>query len=351
MSFEVVALPGDGIGPEIMAPALEVLQAVMPDNIEVEEYLFGGVSIDAYGEPLTDEALGVCQSADAVLLATVGGPKWDTTDPSKPRPEEGLLALRKGLGLYGNLRPIKPLPALYEASPLREERIRGTDLLIVRELTGGIYFGDKGQIGDKTYDCCEYTSEEVERIARLAFQHTRLKVTLVEYSNIPDTSDTLETSKLWRNTVNDIHNREFPNIPLEHMSTKEAVIQMGLAPSEFDVILAENMLGDILSDQAAMLTGSLGMLPSISVGNEGTPTLSEPGHGSAPDIVSRGVANPLAMFYSVAMMLRHGLKLEEEAVAIESAIDEAVSGGLRTTDLGGDATTRQAANAVLAKLQ
>jgi 3-isopropylmalate dehydrogenase len=350
MSLEIVTLPGDGSGPEIMGLALEVIRAVEPD-IGFHEYLFGGASIDDSGEPLTDETLAACQAADAVLLAAVGGPKWDTTDPSKPRPEQGLLALREGLGLYANLRPIKPLPALYQASPLREEYIKDTDLLIVRELTGGIYFGERGQNGDTTFDRCEYSREEVERIARVAFQKARLKVTLVEYPDIPLTPDRLATAKLWRNTVNDIHNREFPDIPMERMSIKKAVKQMGFAPSEFDTILIENMLGDILSDQAAMITGSLGMLPSISIGDKGKrkPSLSEPGHGSTPDIAGKGIVNPLGMFNSAALMLRD-LKRLEAAEALETAVGGAIFDGLRTTDLGGKATTREAADAVLAKL-
>jgi 3-isopropylmalate dehydrogenase len=348
MAIEVVTLPGDL--PEIMRPALEVLRAVVPDTDMVfHEYPFGGASIDDSGEPLTDEVLKACQAADAVLLAAVGGPKWDSTDPTKPRPEQGLLGLRKGLGLYANLRPVKPLPALYKASPLREERIRDTDLLIVRELTGGLYFGEKGRIGNTTFDRCEYSAEEVERIARVAFGQGREKVTLVEWPDTPDMpDDKLETAKLWRQVVNDMHAREFADIPLEHMTIKQAVKQMGFAPSRFDTILIENMLGDILSDQAAIITGSLGMLPSASLGDEG-PGLFEPGHGSAPDIAGQGIVNPLGIFYSAALMLRK-LNQSEAAEALETAVDGAVFGGLRTRDLGGQATTREATDAVLAKL-
>jgi 3-isopropylmalate dehydrogenase len=341
MSHHIVTLPGDGIGPEIMAPALELLEVL--GDFEFDEHLFGGASIDAYGTALTDEVLAACRKSDAVLLAAVGGPKWDTTDPAKPRPEQGLLGLRKGLGLYANLRPVKPLPALYEASPLRRERIEGTDLLVVRELTGGIYFGEKTRTQTTASDLCAYSTAEIERIARTAFEAARTKVTSVDKANV------LETSRLWREVVTELHAREFSKIPLEHVLVDNAAMQLVSNPRDFDVIVTENMFGDILSDEAAMLTGSIGMLPSASLSGDG-PGMFEPVHGSAPDIAGTGAANPLAMFLSAAMLLRHGLGLESEATAVESAVEGALAAGLRTPDLGGAAGTAQATKAVIAHL-
>ena len=353
MTHHIVTLPGDGIGPEIMPPTLELLSRF--GDFEFEEHPFGGASIDAHGVALTDKVLEACKRADGVLLAAVGGPKWDTTDPHKPRPEQGLLGLRKGLGLFANLRPIKPLPALYEASPLRRERIEGTDLLVVRELTGGIYFGEKTRTATSASDVCAYTVEEIERIARVAFRAARAKVSSVDKANV------LETSRLWREVVMDVHAREFPHIQLEHVLVDNAAMQLVSAPRHFDTILTENMFGDILSDEAAMITGSIGMLPSASLGGDtrspdgspgtGGPGLFEPVHGSAPDIAGQGIANPLAMFLSAAMLLRHGLGLASEAAAVESAVEGALAGGLRTPDLGGDAGTEQATRAVLEKIE
>jgi 3-isopropylmalate dehydrogenase len=332
-----------------MAPALEVLEAV--GEFEFEEHLFGGASIDAHGAALTDEVLERCRKADAVLLAAVGGPRWDTTDPAKPRPEQGLLGLRKGLGLYANLRPVKPLPALYDASPLRRELIESTDLLVVRELTGGIYFGEKTRTEDSASDACVYSREEIERIARTAFKAARAKVSSVDKANV------LETSRLWRQVVSELHSREFPHIQLEHVLVDNAAMQLVSSPRHFDTILTENMFGDILSDEAAMLTGSIGMLPSASLGGPAAdgdgaagPGLFEPVHGSAPDIAGRGIANPLAMFLSAAMMLRHGLDLPDAATAVDSAVERALDGGLRTPDLGGEDGTERATQAVLENL-
>jgi 3-isopropylmalate dehydrogenase len=334
----IVLLPGDGIGPEIMEAAKQLLVAV--GDFETEELLVGGASIDAHGTPLTDAVLDACRSADAILLAAVGGPKWDTTDPDAPRPEQGLLGLRKGLGLFANIRPVRPSPALLDASPLKRERIEGTDLIVVRELTGGIYFGDRGLDGDTAHDTCVYSVAEIERIAMVGFRMARRKVTSVDKANI------LETSRLWRKTVQRFAEEE--PLPLEHMLVDNAAMQLVSRPAEFDVILTENMFGDILSDEAAMLTGSLGMLPSASVG-ENSPGLYEPVHGSAPDIAGTGTANPLAMFGSVAMMLRD-IDMEDAAAAVESALDLALGKGLRTPDLGGDASTEAATRAVLAHL-
>ena len=342
MAPRIVTLPGDGIGPEIMTSALAVLDKV--GSFAFDERVFGGAAIDAHGIALTDDVLEACRSADAVLLAAVGGPKWDTTDPDAPRPEQGLLGLRKSLGLYANLRPVRPIPALYDASPLRREVIEGTSLLVVRELTGGLYFGARGRDADSAFDTCVYSVGEVERIARVAFDAAEARVTSVDKANV------IETSRLWREVVTNVHSSEYPNIRLEHMLVDNAAMQLVANPRHFDVIVAENMFGDILSDEAAMLTGSIGLLPSASLGAAGDPGLFEPVHGSAPDIAGTGTANPLAMLLSAAMMLRHGLSLPDEAAAVESAVDRALESGLRTADLGGSATTAEATRAVLANL-
>ncbi|MDW5596715.1 3-isopropylmalate dehydrogenase [Conexibacter stalactiti] len=341
MTKTIALLPGDGIGPEITAPTVELLNEL--GEFAFEEHLFGGVSIDAHGTALTDEVTAACQRADAVLLAAVGGPKWDTTDPTKPRPEQGLLGLRKALGLYANLRPVRPVPALYDASPLKREIIDGTNLLVVRELTGGLYFGDRGRKDGSAWDTMIYSVEEIERIVRTAFQATRTKLTSVDKANV------LESSRLWREVVLRIHAEEFPQIELEHVLVDNAAMQLVSNPTSFEVIVTENMFGDILSDEAAMLTGSIGLLPSASLGGDG-PGLFEPVHGSAPDIAGKGIANPLAMFLSAALLLRHGFAMEAEASAVESAVDRALADGLRTADLGGSATTAEAAQAVLTNL-
>jgi 3-isopropylmalate dehydrogenase len=327
LSATIALLPGDGVGPEVVAAARRVLDAV--GDFEYDEHPVGGASIDAHGTALTDEVLDACRRADAVLLGAVGGPKWDSTDPGAPRPEQGLLGLRKGLELYANLRPVRPSDSLLSASPLREERIRGTDLLVVRELTGGIYFGDSGRSGDRAHDTCEYTVAEIERIARVAFDaaaRRRGRVTSVDKANV------LETSRLWRETVTAAA-AERADVELDHLLVDNAAMQLVSDPARFDVILTENMFGDILSDEAAMLTGSLGMLPSASLG-DGGPGLFEPVHGSAPDIAGRGTANPLATILSAALMLRHGLGMEGDANAIEGAVEAALARGYRTRDLG-----------------
>jgi 3-isopropylmalate dehydrogenase len=338
---KIVTLPGDGIGPEIMDAAKQLLAEL--GGVEWADHDMGGVAIDNHGEPLPASTLEAARASDAVLLSAIGGPKWDSTDPDAPRPEQGLLGIRKGLNLYANLRPVKPVPALYGASPLREERIAGTDLLVMRELTGGIYFGDKTREGDVATDVCSYSVGEIERIARIAFQSARTRVTSVDKANV------LETSRLWRETVTRLHEREFPEVPLEHLLVDNAAMQLINAPSEFDVILTENLFGDILSDEAAMITGSIGMLPSASLSGDG-PGMFEPVHGSAPDIAGTGKANPMAMFLSVAMMLRHGLGREDDAARVESAVDAVLADGLRTADLGGDADTASVTAAVRAAL-
>jgi 3-isopropylmalate dehydrogenase len=331
----ILVLPGDGIGPEIVGAAQKLLGAF--GEFEFDKRLIGGASIDAHGTALTDEVLDACRSSDAVLLGAVGGPKWDTTDPAAPRPEQGLLGLRKGMGLYANLRPVRPSPALVSASPLREERIAGTDLLVVRELTGGIYFGDSGRDGDSAHDTCEYSATEIERITRVAFEAARRRaegssckprVTSVDKANV------LETSRLWREVVGRVA-PDYPDVELDHLLVDNAAMQLVSRPADFDVIVTENLFGDILSDESAMLTGSLGMLPSASLGADGAPGLFEPVHGSAPDIAGKGVANPLATFLSVAMMLRHGLDRPDDAALIETAVDAVLERGLRTPDLAG----------------
>ena len=327
----IVTLPGDGIGPEIVAATRDVLDAV--GRYSYEEHPIGGISLDALGTPLADEVLDACRAADAVLLGAVGGPRWDTTDPEAPRPEQGLLGLRKGLGLYANLRPVKPIAALIDSSPLRRERISGTDLLVVRELTGGIYFGRKERQADSAVDECAYSRAEIERIGRTAFEAARRRagsggngrVTSVDKANV------LETSRLWREVIGSLAG-EFDDVELDHLLVDNAAMQLVSEPSRFDVIVTENMFGDILSDEAAMLTGSLGMLPSASLG-DGGPGVFEPVHGSAPDIAGSGAANPLATFLSAAMMLRHGLGDDAGAQRIERAVEVALAIGLRTADL------------------
>jgi 3-isopropylmalate dehydrogenase len=350
----IVLLPGDGIGPEIVGAARRLLESLR--DFEFREELMGGCSIDAHGTALTDEVLAACRAADAVLLGAVGGPQWDTTDPNAPRPEQGLLGLRKGMGLYANLRPVRPSPALVGASPLRPERIAGTDLLVVRELTGGIYFGDSGRDGDTAHDTCEYSAAEIERIARVGFEaaqhraagsgHTP-RVTSVDKANV------LETSRLWREVVGRVA-PDYPDVTLDHLLVDNAAMQLVSRPADFDVIVTENLFGDILSDESAMLTGSLGMLPSASLGADGEPGLFEPVHGSAPDIAGQGVANPLATFLSAAMMLRHGLDRPNDAARIESAVDAVLDRGLRTPDLAGEGETAvgtdEVTEAVLAEL-
>jgi 3-isopropylmalate dehydrogenase len=342
MAVTIAVLPGDGIGPEITAPTLDLLARL--GDFVFAEHEFGGASIDAHGAALTDETLAACRAADAVLLAAVGGPRWDTTDPKAPRPEQGLLGLRKELGLYANLRPVRAVEALLDASPLRRDIVERTDLLVVRELTGGIYFGEKTRTDGAASDLCVYSVEEVERIARIAFGAARSKVTSVDKANV------LETSRLWREVVHRVHAEEFPQVELEHALVDSTAMKLITAPRHFDVILTENMFGDILSDEASVVTGSLGLLPSASIGGDG-PGLFEPVHGSAPDIAGQGIANPLAMFLSAALMLRHGLGRQREAAALESAVDRALDEGLRTRDLGGTASTAEATQAVLAHLE
>jgi 3-isopropylmalate dehydrogenase len=344
----VALLPGDGIGPEVVAEAVRIVDAVAPDHglrVEWHEHLVGGASIDAHGIALTDDVLGACAGSQAVLLGAVGGPRWDTTDPDAPRPEQGLLGLRSGLGLYANLRPVRPWPALYDASPLRRERIEGTDLLVVRELTGGLYFGERGREPERAFDTCVYTVGEVRRLAEWGFRAAagrRGRVTSVDKANV------LETSRLWREVVSAMA-PEHPDVELEHMLVDNAAMQLVSRPADFDVIVTENLFGDVLSDEAAMITGSIGMLPSASLGT-GALGMYEPVHGSAPDIAGRGVANPIATVLSAAMMLRYSLGSPDAADRIDAAVDAVLAAGHRTPDLGGDLGTRAVGDLLLAAL-
>ena len=327
----VVALPGDGIGPEVTAQAIRVLSAVSRQlglDLQIHQAPIGGAALDKAGTPLPDETLQLCRDADAILLGAVGGDRWSEVEVAL-RPEQGLLGLRKALGLYANLRPVAVEPVLAHASPLRAEYLEGVDVLVVRELIGGIYFGARGRTATDAFDTCEYSVTEIQRIARLAgrlAQQRQRKVTSVDKANV------LDTSRLWRDTVNSVFADEFPEIELDHIYVDAASMFLLSRPASFDVILTDNMFGDILSDEASMLAGSLGLLPSASLSDDG-PGLYEPVHGSAPDIAGRGLANPCGSILSTAMLLRHSLAREEAAAAVEAAVREAFQAGFRTADL------------------
>lgn len=333
--YKIALLPGDGIGPEIVPQAVRVLQAVGEKfNLEFQfqTALIGGAAYDATGHPLPEETLAVCRSSDAILLGAVGGPKWDNLEPEL-RPERGaLLPLRKKLGLYANLRPAVVNPALAEASTLKEELVSGLDILIIRELTGGLYFGEKRREdlpggGQKAVETLEYTTAEVERVTRLGFEMARKrnkKLMSVDKANV------LESSRLWREVVESVA-KEYPDVELSHMYVDNCAMQLVRNPKQFDVMVTENMFGDILTDLASQLTGSIGMLPSASLGGE--VALYEPIHGSAPDIAGQNLANPIATILSVAMMLRVSFNLEAEAAAIEQAVDRVLAQGYRTGDI------------------
>jgi 3-isopropylmalate dehydrogenase len=349
----IAVLAGDGIGTEVTAQAVLALSAVASKfghSFQYKYGLLGGAAIDATGEALPPETLALCQEAHAVLLGAVGGPKW--SDPNaKVRPEQGLLGLRKALGLFANLRPVVPHPAVLDASPIKAELLQGVDIMVVRELTGGIYFGDKHRTATEAVDICRYTVAEIERVVRLAAQlalQRRRKVTSVDKANV------LETSRLWRSVVDRILPTEFPEVTFEHMLVDSAAMHLLKKPRDFDVLVTENMFGDILTDEASMLAGSLGLLPSASLGDGSRGGLFEPIHGSAPDIAGRGIANPYATILSAAMLLRYSLKLETEARALEAAVSAAVVAGALPADLvkpGVTAvTTRAAGAAVLAAL-
>jgi 3-isopropylmalate dehydrogenase len=349
----IAVLPGDGIGAEVTAQAVRALEAVgssFGHDFRFESGVFGGAAIDACGEPLPPATVALCDRADAVLLGAVGGPKW--SDPNAPvRPEQGLLALRRHLGLFANLRPVAPHPAVLDASPIKPELLRGVDIMVVRELTGGIYFGEKTRSATEASDLCRYSVMEIERVVRLAAllaRGRRRKLVSVDKANV------LETSRLWRSVVQRILPAEFPDVRFEHMLVDSAAMHLIKRPIDFDVIVTENMFGDILTDEASMLAGSLGMLPSASLGASQRGGLYEPIHGSAPDIAGRGIANPYATILSAALLLRHALKLEPEALALEAAVSAAIIGGARPADLctAGEVglSTAAAGDAVLAEL-
>ena len=353
MNATIVVLPGDGIGPEVTAQAVRALEAVAKKSahsFDFVERLMGGCSIDAHGVALADEVLAECRGADAVLLGAVGGPKWD--DPqAKVRPEQGLLGLRKGLGVFANLRPVSVHPSLVDASPIRPERIAGVDILVIRELTGGLYFGQpKGRETkdgvERAVDTLEYKDYEVRRIVELAFglaKGRKKKVTSVDKANV------LESSRMWRQIATAI-GRDHPDIALDHMLVDTAAMRLVTSPTDFDVVVTENMFGDILTDEASVLAGSMGMLPSASIG-EGGAGLYEPIHGSAPDIAGKGIANPLGIILSAAMCLRHSLGLEAEAALVEKAANDAVTDGARTADLGGSLSTGEMADEVIRRIE
>jgi len=388
MQAEIVVLPGDGIGPEVTAAAVQVLRAVgqrYGHSFHFTHELIGGAAIDATGEPLPAQTLDAARRADAVLLGAVGGPKW--SDPgAKVRPEQGLLAIRKALGLYANLRPVKPHAAALGASPIKPHLLTGVDLVVVRELTGGVYFGQKQRTATSASDLCEYTVAEIERVVRRACMLARTRrghVTSVDKANV------LETSRLWREVATRVVHDEFPDVTLEHQLVDSMAMHLLARPREYDVIVTENMFGDILTDEASMLAGSLGLLPSASLGEDarfastarsaaerpamdgraglsasplrdatdGTSRmigLYEPIHGSAPDIAGRGVANPYATILSAAMLLRHSLGLESEARCVEKAVDGALTAGVFTADLapaGRGVSTQAAMVAVLEQLE
>jgi 3-isopropylmalate dehydrogenase len=347
----LLLLPGDGIGPEVIAEVRRVAERLYP-GLALQSRPFGGASYDELGTPLSEETLALARAADAVLMGAVGGPKWADA-PRALRPEAGLLGLRLGMGVFANLRPALCFPALADASTLKRHVVEGLDIMIVRELTGGVYFGQPRGVETlpdgqrRAVDTQVYATAEIERVSRVAFDLARgrkNKVTSAEKSNV------METGLLWRQVVGALHARDYPDVILEHMLADNAAMQLVKNPRQFDVILTDNLFGDILSDEAAQLTGSLGMLPSAAIGLPGTPGLYEPIHGSAPDIAGRGVANPLAAILSFAMALRWSLARPDLADRLTAAVDAALQAGARTPDLGGELGTTAMADAVLARL-
>ena len=342
MKAVIAVLAGDGIGPEIVAEAVKVIRVVEAKYghaFDMPEALFGAVAIDATGSPLPPETLALAERADAILFGAVGDPRF--ADPNlKVRPEQGILGLRKALGLYANLRPVAIHEAILDVSPLKPEYLKGVDIMVVRELTGGIYFGEKTRTADSASDLCTYSVPEIERVVRAAARLARgrrKKLTSVDKANV------METSRLWRAVATRVMAEEFPDVALDHMYIDAAAMHLLRRPSDFDVIVTENLFGDVLTDEAAMLPGSLGLLPSASLGT-GTKGIYEPIHGSAPDIAGQGIANPYATILSAAMLLRLSLGLETEAVAVEAAVAGAIAAGIRTAD------TSEAGAAVLARL-
>lgn len=353
MEALITVLPGDGIGPEVCGAGVRVLEAVgdiYGHKFRLSSQLIGGVAIDNTGEACPPSTRSSCQDSDAILLGAVGGPKW--SDPNaRVRPEQGLLALRAELDVFANLRPVQILPALASASPIKEDRLTGVDIMVVRELTGGIYFGEKKRTADEASDLCTYSTREIERIVRIAgglAQARRGRLCSVDKANV------LETSRLWREVASRTIAEEFSDLTFEHMLVDAAAMHLINRPASFDVIVTENMFGDILTDEASMLAGSLGMLPSASLG-ESRRGLYEPIHGSAPDIAGQGIANPCGMIASVALMLRHSLDLHNESAAIESAIAEVIAAGLRTADIAGPdgvaVATDEMTDAIIRQLQ
>lgn len=346
MSLKVVLLPGDGIGPEVTAAAAKVLRAVCGVegiSLELAEHEFGGAGIDACGAPLPAETLAACLDADAIFLGAVGGPKWDG---EAVRPEAGLLQLRQELEVFANLRPVKLMDGLAEMSPLRTDRVDGTDILIVRELTGGLYFGDRVEGTESASDAMTYTAPEVERVARVAFEAAKGRsgrLASVDKANV------LATSRLWRATVNEVH-KDYPDVTLEHVLVDAMAMHLIQHPSRFDVMVTENLFGDILSDEASVIAGSIGLLGSASLG-VGTRGLYEPIHGSAPDIAGQGKANPVGAILSIAMLLRHSAKAEAAAQRIERAVQMVTRRGHRTADIGGSATTWTLAEAIAEEVE
>jgi len=348
---DLLLLPGDGIGPEVTAEVRRVA-ARLTNDLKIEERLFGGCSFDETGTPLTDEVLAEAKAAKAVLMGAVGGPKWAGA-PRDKRPEAGLLALRSGMEVFANLRPALCFPSLADASTLKREVVEGLDIMIIRELTGGVYFGQPRGVedlpggGKRGVDTQVYTTAEIERVSRVAFElarNRRNKVTSAEKSNV------METGQLWREVVTDLHRREYADVELEHQLADNTAMQLVKRPLQFDVILTDNLFGDILSDEAAQLTGGLGLLPSAALGAAGKPGLYEPIHGSAPDIAGQGIANPLAAILSFEMALRWSLGRPELADRLFAAVGKALDAGARTPDIGGTLSTAQMGDAVLAQL-
>lgn len=335
MNAKIVLLPGDGIGPEVVAEGERVLQAVgekFGHRFACESHPMGGIAIDQFGDPLPDATLAACRNSDAILLGAVGGPKWDNPH-AKTRPEAGLLKIRKELGLFANLRPIKPSAQLLDASPLKQQYIEGTDIMFVRELTGGIYFGASGKqphpSGDEAFNTMIYSTGEIERVVRVAADAARIrrkKLTMVDKANV------LEASRLWRSVTAALMQKEYPDIAYDVVLVDAMAMHLISRPRDFDVVVTENLFGDILTDEGSMITGSMGLLPSASLGESGL-GLFEPIHGSAPDIAGKGIANPLATILAVAMLLRYGLKLEQESQAVEQAVEQVLANGHRTKDI------------------
>jgi 3-isopropylmalate dehydrogenase len=332
MSKRIVILAGDGVGPEVTAAAVRVLEQVSIRHalqLEFEHALIGGAAYDAAGSPLPDATVRACRASAGILLGAVGGPKWADI-PVEHRPEQGLLAIRKALGLFANLRPVTTTPELAAASPLKPEKLKGVDILVIRELTGGIYFGKRSRSADTAFDTCEYTAAEIERVCRVAGKLAltrRRKVTSVDKANV------LDTSRLWRDVATRVFRTEFPDLAVEHLLVDAAAMHLLSRPADFDVMVTENMFGDILTDEASMLAGSMGLLPSASLGDGSGPGLYEPIHGSAPDIAGQGVANPCGTILSAALLLRHSCGAEAAARAVEAAVAGAIRSGARTRDI------------------